>query len=144
MVYVISSTDFLKIGRAKNPKQRLYSLQGASPVKLKILYTYDLPGKYEKLLHWKFSEFRAHGEWFRKDDRILSVLASLSPSTADEILSISEMPRRRISLSPRRIGIPVTPEAKEKNRLKCNKWRSKNREKYNAGIRRWRAKKGRK
>ena len=44
--------------------------------------------------------------------------------------------------SPR---IPLTPEeAREKNRQKCNKWRSKNREKYNAGIRRWRAKKGRK
>jgi len=38
----------------------------------------------------------------------------------------------------------MTPEAREKNRQKCNKWRNANREKYNAIIRRWRAIHGKK
>lgn len=55
----------IKIGVARNPEQRLRSIQGCSPVPLQILHVIENGGsKLESELHERFGYCRLHGEWF--------------------------------------------------------------------------------
>lgn len=65
-VYFIRCGDHLKIGYAKNPKQRLADLQVGSPLDLTLLGAVkcdDAPG-VEFALHRAFAQYRVRGEWF--------------------------------------------------------------------------------
>jgi|GEM_PF-3493394 len=75
-IYFISSGEFIKIGIANNPKQRLRDLQTASPVKLKIIYTIPGTENLEKILHEIFNEYRECGEWFRYEGGLKSFVDS--------------------------------------------------------------------
>lgn len=71
-VYFIEAeeTGLIKIGHATNPNSRMKSIQGMSPVKLRLIgYT---PGSIadEKALHERFGIDRSHGEWFRYSRQI--------------------------------------------------------------------------
>lgn len=65
-VYFIEAvrTDKVKIGVAKNPKDRLKALSTGSPIPLKLLGV--MPGdlKLEKEIHLRFKQCRSDGEWF--------------------------------------------------------------------------------
>jgi hypothetical protein len=58
-----------KIGLAVNPARRRFSLQTASPTKIDILHTRQLPDPtiavdIERRAHWLLREHRLSGEWF--------------------------------------------------------------------------------
>jgi len=67
-LYIIQSdkTGALKIGRSKNPKQRLKQLQTGSPYKLKLILIVEGKGNIEKNLHERLKRYRQrrNGEWF--------------------------------------------------------------------------------
>jgi hypothetical protein len=67
-LYIIQSdkTGDLKIGRSKNPQQRLKQLQTGAPHKLKLLVIVENKGGLEKQLHRRLSKYknRKNGEWF--------------------------------------------------------------------------------
>lgn len=66
-VYVISNSDYYKIGKAKNPNSRLKTLQTGNPGELWIVYQFHSP-KYcyqiESALHHTFSHKKVNLEWF--------------------------------------------------------------------------------
>lgn len=55
-------TEFIKIGKSFNPRERLPTLQTGSPDELILIAIID--GDKEKALHRKFQADRHHGEWF--------------------------------------------------------------------------------
>jgi len=71
-VYFIQSeiNGYIKIGKSYNPKGRLISLQGSSPVKLKLLKTIDGGIYLEYILHTYFGKYRHHGEWFKPNSKL--------------------------------------------------------------------------
>lgn len=74
-VYFISDGQFVKIGKAKNVKSRLSSIQVSSPRECKILALIPCADeasalKAEQILHSRFSEYRMSGEWFNIYDGV--------------------------------------------------------------------------
>lgn len=66
-VYFIKAkkVNLVKVGAARNPAQRLKSLQIGSPVELKLLFVIPYGGyMIESKLHKDFKQFHNHGEWF--------------------------------------------------------------------------------
>ena len=68
-VYVISDGDNIKIGYAKEPRERLKALQTANSSQLKLVRAFQVKGRsaalaHEKTLHSKFKKHRLRGEWF--------------------------------------------------------------------------------
>jgi predicted PolB exonuclease-like 3'-5' exonuclease len=67
--YVIGAltTKYVKIGKTANPiEKRMAALQTASPYKLVLLGTSDVP---EVKLHYRFRKYRiGNGEWFLWND----------------------------------------------------------------------------
>lgn len=63
-LYFIRVGVNVKIGRSKNPKQRLSSLKTAMADKPALVLDVQGKGHMEKILHGCFSEFRKEGEWF--------------------------------------------------------------------------------
>lgn len=66
-LYIIQDlkTGNFKIGRSNDPKQRLKSLQTASPNTLAIVLIKEDQGPREKYIHQEMKKFRISGEWFR-------------------------------------------------------------------------------
>jgi hypothetical protein len=78
-VYFVQAEDggSIKIGRSSNPVLRLASLQTSHPKKLQILAT--CPGDFglEGRIHDRLSRFREHGEWFRENDALATIIAMI-------------------------------------------------------------------
>jgi hypothetical protein len=66
--------DFVKIGRAKNIRERLLGLQGANPVPLKLLAVLSTNPEDEFVFHERFSDYRTIGEWFRLEGELKEFL----------------------------------------------------------------------
>ena len=70
-VYLIESSGFYKIGRSKDIKKRMASLQTASPTEMKLVCTYYPVNisidRMERCLHKEFADYRGMGEWFKMD-----------------------------------------------------------------------------
>ena len=64
----------IKIGIAKDIKNRLLSLQTGSPYDLKLLYYFNGDINYEKELHRYWDYYRMNGEWFHPCDGILKFI----------------------------------------------------------------------
>lgn len=85
MIYFIQTTcerGFIKIGTARNFRQRLDQLQRASPYRLKVVRT--LPGgkTEERAIHERFAAARERGEWFNATDELCAYIQA----TADQCL----------------------------------------------------------
>jgi hypothetical protein len=65
MIYFITDSDRLKIGKSKHPQKRLAQLQTGSGAKLRLIATFDLPDYYEKRLHKMMCFHRVNNEWFK-------------------------------------------------------------------------------
>jgi len=94
-VYFIRSGDYIKIGVATNPHQRMRDLQTGNPIKLEIMGA--IPGSFEMEteLHRQFSENRTEGEWFTVDNRIedfITSIVALFPDYLDRDFLINETP----------------------------------------------------
>lgn len=73
-VYVIAGNGLVKIGSVKpslaplgSLLARLRSIQAMSPTPLALLRLYTGGPAYERELHQRFADKRAHGEWFDED-----------------------------------------------------------------------------
>lgn len=71
--YLISDGTRVKIGRSRNPQQRLSSLQTAFAAELSLLLSID--EDCEKSLHRRFAAHRLRGEWFTLHEDILAFAA---------------------------------------------------------------------
>lgn len=87
-IYFVLNQDSnaIKIGRTKNVKKRLRTLQTASPAKLKLIKSIRVEGsaadaqKLEQSLHKQFNDFRLSGEWFEASDSLLDYISRLETS----------------------------------------------------------------
>lgn len=79
-LYLIADTDTnsLKIGRSKNPKNRIKQIQGSSVNSLVLLYSIEHKGCLERELHKEFSQYRISKEWFYDNDLIRNRFKGLS------------------------------------------------------------------
>lgn len=68
----------VKIGIAANPQRRLIKLQMCCPYRLNMLAVFPGKAHMEKELHQRLVADRLHGEWFRRSDALLAVIAELS------------------------------------------------------------------
>ncbi len=95
-VYFIRAigTDLIKIGVADDPRQRLRDLQVGSAHQLEIVT--EIPGdeRYESVLHRRFDNLRAHGEWF-KCEGDLAVLIRVLPTLPSETRPRSKARERK-------------------------------------------------
>jgi hypothetical protein len=76
-VYFVSYQDGpIKIGKAVDIKKRLSALQISHPEKLQVLgvMKFEENSNTEASLHLKFSHLNIRGEWFRRNDEILSYI----------------------------------------------------------------------
>jgi hypothetical protein len=66
--------EFCKIGFSSNYEQRTKKIQSHCPLRLSIHKL--IPGGItkEKELHYKFEEYRVHGEWFKLTGKLLDFL----------------------------------------------------------------------
>jgi hypothetical protein len=78
-VYFVQCTvsGHVKIGYSQNPAQRLRKLDANAPAPLELLAIFSADREVESLLHAEFKHLRLHGEWFRPNDDLLRVMASL-------------------------------------------------------------------
>ena len=74
-VYFVSDGEYIKIGKATSPRNRLNGIQTGNPRKVEIIAmipcesdrsAHDL----ERKLHWYYQEYRAAGEWFDIQDKL--------------------------------------------------------------------------
>lgn len=65
----------IKIGRSRNVKARLASLQVSAPERLTLIAFYAAPPVEEARLHRLLAEHRITGEWFRPHADVLAVVA---------------------------------------------------------------------
>lgn len=78
-VYFISTESGpIKIGKAKNVVGRLKTLQTSSPEKLSVMGVYFGPQGIEHSLHGKFADLRIKGEWYRREESLLSFITDNS------------------------------------------------------------------
>jgi hypothetical protein len=77
-VYVVrSATGLYKIGKSKDPENRLKALFISSPIELELIRKIETDDMHalEYELHLRFSEKRVQGEWFKLDDADLATMA---------------------------------------------------------------------
>ena len=66
MVYFITDGEFIKIGKANDPMERMRTMQTGNARELKMLgYYEDYDEELEGYMHKRFSHDRVRGEWFR-------------------------------------------------------------------------------
>lgn len=98
-VYVIQSEQGgpVKIGKAKNPRERIATLQTASPYPLRLLHV--LPGgrPLERQLHERLAPFRLRGEWFDLDPKVLELLALIA-DVAERAIRLGTKPSEIVAL----------------------------------------------
>lgn len=75
-VYFIKAENvgLVKIGYSDRPEERLKSIQGMSPVPLRLLGWMPGSQQDERDLHARFAHLHSHGEWFRVDDDLAALI----------------------------------------------------------------------
>ena len=90
-IYFIQAPNGLfKIGKSKNPKARLKTLQTGSPVCLTIKKVVQGGLYLENVLHIYFKHLREHGEWFKPDYELKQFLNNKRNITISGILDVVE------------------------------------------------------
>lgn len=76
-LYFIEGAGRIKIGIAINPMERLKTLQGCSPVPLKLLLYIFRGVETEERLHNFFQYYRSHHEWFWINEPLKNLIERL-------------------------------------------------------------------
>lgn len=67
-VYIVSNGQNIKIGKTKDLKTRMKTLQTGNSEKLRVLYLLEnVPSHMEKTMHDICRKYRLEGEWFRTE-----------------------------------------------------------------------------
>ncbi|WP_366915222.1 GIY-YIG nuclease family protein [Companilactobacillus sp.] len=84
VVYFIGSDiGPIKVGVSEKPFERLRGLQASSPLRLDILALIGGGLETEYRFHYRYMDFRSHGEWFERCDLILSDINAINDRTFD-------------------------------------------------------------
>jgi len=78
-LYIMENSDgFVKIGVAKDPHDRLYSIQTGSSEDVWLVGTFGVknPKRIEKELHNRFYKYNESGEWFDISEETTELLIS--------------------------------------------------------------------
>lgn len=78
MVYFITDGEFIKIGKANDPNQRLSELQTGNPKPLWIIKQIKGDEKQERRLHQIFKSWHHRGEWFKSTPEMLMKIIETS------------------------------------------------------------------
>lgn len=70
LYFIANEVGEVKIGRSKNPQQRLKDLNTSSATGLKLLHVASNKGVMERQLHKCFEDIALTGEWFAYTERI--------------------------------------------------------------------------
>jgi hypothetical protein len=89
-LYFAVVDDNVKIGRSKNPKTRMKSMDTGMYKRPKV-YVFNNKGFMETKMHHLFSDFRIKGEWFKFDYRIQHFLKKHHSPQSGYILWPKEM-----------------------------------------------------
>ena len=79
-VYFLESQidpPLIKIGKTRDLRWRLITLQYMSPVALRLVGAITGPAGTERVLHVKFAPLRQHGEWFVKNEQLAQFISGL-------------------------------------------------------------------
>lgn len=80
-VYVVQGVPgYVKIGRAANIRDRMLTLQGASPVPLRLVAILSADPDDEAAFHERFANLRELGEWFRLEGELAEFLGATKSS----------------------------------------------------------------
>jgi Meiotically up-regulated gene 113 len=74
-VYVVGFRDYVKIGSAKEMKQRFRELDAKLPENLTLYTILDGYQELELRLHQRFAAHRLEREWFRKEGELAEWIA---------------------------------------------------------------------
>lgn len=77
-LYFIACEDLVKIGKAKDPLDRVRTLQIGCPMRLNVVAFFKHKGYMEADLHKRFRHLHVTGEWFRFTDEIQAVIEEIS------------------------------------------------------------------
>jgi len=101
-VYLIKAGDFVKIGVAKCPKNRLKQLQTGSPYKLELLDFINVKNEYEieNILHQKLNKYHILNEWFQSKDDVINIFKELKIKYNDENNIIIKSITRQKEVTP--------------------------------------------
>jgi excisionase family DNA binding protein len=78
-VYAIACGQYVKIGKARNIKRRMATLQACNPEPLKLLAVLSEDPADETMFHQRFAAYRHSGEWFRVEGELAAFL-SITPA----------------------------------------------------------------
>jgi len=79
-VYAIERGNLVKIGWSHKPLDRLVQIRAKYTEQCHLLGVRAAPSaSYERAYHTIFSEWRDHGEWFRKEGDVLDFIGRLQP-----------------------------------------------------------------
>jgi hypothetical protein len=105
----------VKIGKAKNPQERLTLLNVGCPEELRLLGSAGWPDEQERVIHRILRTHRVRGEWFAPTPEVMEVVERIRQG------GLPLIPPAQPKPSPRIKGFAVTEPH--------NRWA---REKYNA------------
>lgn len=71
---IAPDTMLIKIGQAKDVDKRISALRSSSPCEIRLLTKVRAYGDLEFFLHKHLAQSRAHGEWFRPDEKVLAAV----------------------------------------------------------------------
>lgn len=75
-VYFLQCNQFIKIGRAIDPRSRISGIRTANPFQITVLGVMPGGEKEEKSLHAQFQYLRHNGEWFFATSELLAFINS--------------------------------------------------------------------
>lgn len=77
VVYFVAGGDFIKIGYTSCIEKRFSSLDASVPFDIALEATVPGDRELETSLHRAFAHERVKGEWFRRSDRLASLVAHI-------------------------------------------------------------------
>jgi hypothetical protein len=83
--------DRIKFGKTSDIDKRFSTLQGSSPIPLKLLGHHWLPDDAEEEIFQFLKDDRVHGEWFNATIRVKSVAALISAKKDRELAEALEL-----------------------------------------------------
>jgi Meiotically up-regulated gene 113 len=112
-VYIIQCSEYkmIKIGRtAGNPYNRIGQIKTANPFPINIIRIIECDLGTEAALHYQFSSYRVHGEWF-KDECLSSVLDATAGyeehKRTRQRFSVSPFPTENVTVTVGKIYPPT-------------------------------------
>lgn len=80
-------SDFVKIGKADDPEQRVRDLQVGHPELLTIIRVHDAHFDSEEQFHGRFASQRVRGEWFRFHPEMLTFMPAERAASIEEVVA---------------------------------------------------------